>query len=479
MSQSQSQEFHPKKEVEIKFFRLLPPIQNTSYQNITGYYHNLDSIESQDYPLQNKFQNFDIISPSFFSNQNFLSLFPNFGRVYHQDILEGLLLFKNKSNHEVTLKNLEVCIIVDEKMETKTKKLKIFLDIKLPKEGVVLDKYEVYSIKFFNKLEFASKYTIFIELKVKSATYDYQYNEAKQKNLIKDEKDFIIDGESVEISISKKLTFDVNYPFRIHEKFYNYQMNTCFIEMKIINKTIYPLMLADIYLFPKSSPTQKFTLVDSLEKISQNQSQKLFDFDPSIPPSSQPPHPIPSSKFLTLQSDEEITVLFKITEPDLFYNEEKYVLNINWLNLFDTNEKQFFYEFSNGLNTYNNYYKLTVVEKPEKPIILNQNFKIILKVETKNPNKKYIISLSQEALRDNDKSNDKEIEIIDIKEKDIELNKDKIQDYFILICKSDILGRVYLPRLKFLLYEDNNNNPTGNVFDALISFNCIQQNDNS
>ena len=238
-------------------------------------------------------------------------------------------------------------------------------------------------------------------------------------------------------------------------------------------------MLADIYLFPKSSPTQKFTLVDSFEEISQNQSQKLFDFDPPIPPSSQPPHPIPCSKFLTLQSDEEITVLFKITEPDLFYNEEKYVLNINWLNLFDTNEKQFFYEFSNGLNTYNNYYKLTVVEKPEKPIILNQNFKIILKVETKNPNKKYIISLSQEALRDNDKSNDKEIEIIDIKEKDIELNKDKIQDYFILICKSDILGRVYLPRLKFLLYEDNNNNPTGNVFDALISFNCIQQNDNS
>ena len=46
-----------------------------------------------------------------------------------------------------------------------------------------------------------------------------------------------------------------------------------------------------------------------------------------------------------------------------------------------------------------------------------------MKVETKNPNKKYIISLSQEALRDNDKSNDKEIEIIDIKEKDIELNK--------------------------------------------------------
>ena len=62
-------------------------------------------------------------------------------------------------------------------------------------------------------------------------------------------------------------------------------------------------------------------------------------------------------------------------------------------------------------------------------------------------------------------------EIIDITEKKIELNKKTPENNFILICKSDVLGYVYLPRLKFLLYEDNNNNPTGNVFDALLSFN--------
>lgn len=97
--------------------------------------------------------------------------------------------------------------------------------------------------------------------------------------------------------------------------------------------------------------------------------------------------------------------------------EEKYILNIKWLNLFDVNEKDYIYEFSNTLNTYNNYYKITVLEKPEKNIIINENFKIILKLETKNINNNYIISLSQETLRDNDKSNDKEIEIIDITEK--------------------------------------------------------------
>ena len=466
MSQS-SQEFKPKKEVEIKFFRLLPP-NLSSFSSLSGIYHNIDSVESPESILENKFSNFDINTESSFTTQDLFSFLPYFGRIFHKEILEGLLTFKNKAEHEVTLKSLEVSVMIDEKPETKTKYQKNILDIKLPKEGVILDKGEVYSVKFCSNLEFSSKYSILIELKVRSATYDYQYNEAKQKNLVKDEKDFIVDGENVEIPISKKLTFDVIYPFKVLEKFYNYQMNTCFIELKIINITIYPLTLTDLYLCPKTNTNLKLVLVDGLQEISQNQSQNLF---PGINPQS----PIPASKFLTLQPDEEVSVLFKITDPSLFLNEEKYILYINWLNLFDINEKEFNYEFSNTLNTFNNYYKITVLEKPDKNININENFKIILKVETKNPNKKYIISLSKEALRDNDKSNDRELEIIDIKEKKIELNKNTPENQFILICKSDVLGHVYLPRLKFLLYEDNNSNPTGNVFDALLSFNCVQK----
>ena len=474
MSQS-SQEFKPKKEVEIKFFRLSPPVLVTS-PPLSGIYHNIDSIEDPENIIDNKFTNFEINTLSPYTNQSLFSLSPSFGRVFHKEILEGLLTFKNKSDHEITLKTLEGSILVDEKSETKTKNQKYILDIKLPKEGIILDKSEVYSMKFVCKLEFASKYTIYIELKVKSATYDYQYNEAKQKNLVKDEKDFIVDGESVIIPISKKLTFDVIYPIKVYEKFHNYQMNTCFIELQIINISIYPLTLTDLYLNPKSKPEEKLLLVDSLQELSKNQSQNLFS---DLNFQSNSSDFIPSSKYLTLQPDEEMNVLFKITDSSLFLEEEKYILNIKWLNLFDINEKDYIYEFSNTLNTYNNYYKITVLEKPEKNIIINENFKIILKLETKNINNNYIISLSQETLRDNDKSNDKEIEIIDITEKKIKLNKDIPQNNFVLICKSNVLGNVYLPRLKFLLYEDKNSNPTGNVFDALLIFNCIQKKENN
>ena len=43
-----------------------------------------------------------------------------------------------------------------------------------------------------------------------------------------------------------------------------------------------------------------------------------------------------------------------------------------------------------------------------------------------------------------------------------------------LICKSDIIGNVYLPRLKFVLYEDNNNNHIEKVYDTLLFFNCVE-----
>jgi len=301
MSQS-SQEFVPKKEVEIKFYRLFPPLMNSS-PPLSGIYHNIDSIEDSECILENKFSNFDINTQPEFSNQNIFYLSQSFGRVFLNEILEGLLTFKNKSDHEVNLKSLEVTIIVDEKPETRTKKQKYILDIKLPKEGIILDKSEVYSVKLINKLEFSSKYTIYIELKVRSATYDYEFNEAKQRNMVKEIKDFTIDGESIEISITKKLTFEVAYPFKATEKFHNYQMNTCFIELKIANTSIYPLTITDLYINPKSKEDTKLLLVDSLQEISINQSQSLFsDNDKSTS--------ISASKYLTLQPEEEMNVLF-------------------------------------------------------------------------------------------------------------------------------------------------------------------------
>ena len=381
-------EFKPQKDIEIKFLRLLPPNLNTSNIPLNGLYNNIDNIEEDtENILQNKFSNFNITSPTSVNIENLFSLSSLFGRVFLKEKLEGLIMFTNISNHEVVLSKLDISLTIDEKIETKTKKQKRYLDIKLPKEGVVLDKKEVYTVKFESILNFVTKYTIFIDLKVRSSVYDNQYMLAKQRNMIKDSgKEYDVIGENtIEIPNCKKLTFDVNYPFKTIEKFHNYQMNTCYIEIKIINNSIYPLTLTDLYLSPKTKPDLKISPIDNLQELSKNQAQFLFEQNNM---NNNKELDIINSKYLSLQSEEETSVLFQISEPSLFFDEDKYVLTINWLNLFDTLEKSYIYEFSNTLNTFNDYYKITVIQKPDKNIIKNENFKIILKLETKNPKKK-------------------------------------------------------------------------------------------
>ena len=225
--------------------------------------------------------------------------------------------------------------------------------------------------------------------------------------------------------------------------------------------------ISDIFLtnINNQEKINKIKLVQSLEEINNNE---LIPLDKSLINISS------NTKYITLESEEEINLLYKITDPDIFNNEQNFDLEINWLNLFDARPKKFIYEFTNKLKTYNKYYKISVIEKPEGNIIKNKNFNIKLKIETKNVQKKYIITLRQDHMKDNDKSSDREIEIIDIVNKKIELNSQKPSDNFLLICKSDIIGNVYLPRLKILVLEDGGINQSGNTFDTLLFFNCVE-----
>ena len=44
---------------------------------------------------------------------------------------------------------------------------------------------------------------------------------------------------------------------------------------------------------------------------------------------------------------------------------------------------------------------------------------------------------------------------------------------FVLICKSNNLGKVYLPKLKLSLYEKNKTTPIEFIYKQLLSFNCV------
>ena len=471
-----TQELKIPKDIEIKFYRLSLPLFNDSNQPLSGIYHNIESIEDKNFPLKNIFSNFDVSRN--ISIDNLFTLSSSFGKVFLNEKLDGLITFSNASENFITIKDLEITIIVESKPDSKPNKK--ILDIRLPPDGVQIKPKQAHTVKMSISLDYVSKYTIDINLRTRSSAYNTQFNMLKLQGLVKDfTKEYHIVNGNVETFNNKRLTFDVNYPFKINEKFHNYQMNICYIEIRIKNNTIYPLTIYTLSLIPKSkknlkisdlllsSSKEKITkipLVQSLEEINKNENENL---DKKIKNTFK-------SRLITIEPDEEINLLFKNSEPNLFGTETQYILEINWLNLFDPNPKKYTYEFSNNINTFNEYYKITVFEKPKGDIIKNQNFNVVLKLESKNPEKKYVISLNQEPLKDNDKSNDREIEIIDIIEKKIELNKEKQNGKFMLICKSDIIGNVYLPRLKFILYEENNINPIEKVYDTLLFFNCVE-----
>ena len=459
-----AEELKTPKDIEIKFHRLTPPILNTLSLPLSGVYNSLDVDESQDYPLKSKFRNFDIPSNNCVNMENLFSINNGFGKIFTNEKLEGIITLANLSDHQITVKDLKITLGVDEKIENnKIKEKEQSFDIKIPSTNSIIELHpkKGYPIKIKTQLNLASRYRIDINFHTRSSAYDNQYYKLKQRTIVKENNEYYtITGGSVEFFINKKLMFDVNNPFRITEIFHNSNINVCLIEIRISNNTNYPLTISDVLLTPKDKDDKRLELVQSLENIKKNYNQNL-----------------PDTKFLTMQPDEQIIILFKIDDINIINDEDKFKLYIKWLNFFDLMTKTFEYEFKNNLNTYNNFFKMSVVEKPEKDIIVNQNFKIVINLQTKNPKVKYMISLRQENLKENDKSNDREIEIIDIIEKKIELNSKTPSNNFALICKSDIIGSVHLPKLKFIIFEGNKMNPTEFIYDELLSFNCVSKND--
>ena len=471
------QELKLPKDIEIKFYRLSYPILNTSNLPLSGIYQP-EPLNSQ-FPFENKFTKFSIGNL-----ENFFSLNSSFGKVFLHEKLEGLIIFANNSDNHITIKDLDINIIIEPMKDSKKIQKKIS-DVKLPPSGIQIRPKNAFSVKMEIFLDIVGKYMIDINLRVRSSAYNTLYNTLKLKGKVRDSpKEFrIVDG-NVESLTNKKLTFDVNNPFIINESFHNKQLNECFIDIKIKNNTIYPITVCDLFLSPKIKKTQSSKISDILS-MEKNNNQEIINKIPLvqtleeinnnefIPLDKSINNIINNTKYTTLESDEEINLLFKITDSNIYNIEPIFILEIKWLNLFDAKIKKFLYEFPNQLNTFNKFYKISVIEKPEGNIIKGQNFYIKLKLETKNPQKKYVITLRQDIMKDDDKSSDREIEIIDIIEKKIELNSNKTFDNFMLICKSDIIGNVYLPRLKFLVLEDGGITQSGNTYDTLLFFNCV------
>ena len=449
-----NEEFKTPKHIEIKFQRLIFPPLNLDHIPLSGLYNPIDNIESPENALFNKFKYFNISSNKYPGIDNLFGVQNNFGKIFIGEYLEGIVILYNTSEFEIIIKDLKATIkLCEEKPENVPEPI----DVQIQNNSEILPSKQSYTFKIkTKKLYIPTKYRIDIYFHTKSASYDQIYQmqaKTKPKNAPKEhnEKFSIVNG-SVEFWIKKKLTFEVNNPFKINEKYHNYPNDKYIIEIIIFNCTLYALTILEIFLSLKDSK-EKILLVQDLEEIKCNKYSSNQN----------------DSKYLTLQPEEQIVVLFEIDKGYLYKDEKMFILNISWLNAFDFNPKSYTYEFSNLFCTYNEFFKISIKEKPSNDIILNQNFKVVINLESKKADKIYNINIKKEGKKNRD------IKIEEISDNNIELNPAFPSKNIALICYSDVLGNVNLPKLTFVLYEEDKNIPIEYFYENLISFNCVEK----
>ena len=434
------------RDLDIKCLRIVSPIFNNGIIALNGLYHDLSNIEDKNkFPLQNKMVNFSIPINDGINIGNAFTLSSKFGKVLSTEELEALLIFINKSNNDIELKDIKINVSTELKDNNNKLELKKF-SCNTPSNKIILKGLTSISFKLKFIIDSIAKYLIDITMICQSKNYDNIYRkEISSQQPIRNSTDKykIIDGK-VELNFSKRLTFETLFPVKTTERFFNNQMKECFIEETIINQSNRTLILFDMKLSCQSKPNEFFELING-----ENLTNIIIE--PSI----------------------ELNVIFKITDPNIFLNEKYFILQINWGNLFDINPKKFIKNIENGIDVYNSNFTLNIVDTPGKNILENQSFKVIFSLNKKSKIN-LVIFVEIESLKDNEKSNDREIEIIDIVDKKIELTNDKPLNTFCLICKSDVLGNVTLPKIKLTVFDSSNNEQLDiYAYEKLLTFNCV------
>ena len=444
------------KDIEITFIRLRKPDFNSLDLPLSGLYNSIDNIEYSNYPLKNKFKNFSFPSPGQIGVDNLFQLKNSFGKLYTEEILEGIIIIANISERDITIKNMEISLFFEKHQKT--------MAIPLPDKDstLFLSKSQSYLIKFKNYLKKSGKYSLDVKFWTKCDFYDQQYYITSQRNRIKYSDKYKIIGNHVEYYNNIIFNFSVHDPFEIKPIFKVNQMKEeFFIEINIKNKSTYNLTIPDLIIKPKQRNNLFLKPVTTLEELQLN-------IDDSNDTKSNINNLLQNSKIFTLQPEEELNILFKSQSKEIFLLEEKFIIYIKWLKILDFLPKNFEYEFNNELDIFNQYFYFMAIERPKGNIILGQNFPVIFQFVNKQPNLNLSLTISEH----NENKNENEIDI-QIKEYQFELNNLNQKYDVNIICKSEKIGIVKFPKI-IIKMINNIGNKEEYIYKDLLCFNCVE-----
>jgi hypothetical protein len=356
---------------------------------------------------------------------------------------------------------MEISLIFETQQKT--------LSITLPEKDntLFLSQNQSYSMKIKNYLKKKGKYSFDVKFWTKSWFYDQQYYALKQKVRIKESNKYKIIDNHVEYYNNKIFNFNVNEPFDIKTIFKMNQLKEeYFIELNIKNKSKYNLTIPDLIIKPKQRNNIFLKPISTLEEMQLN-----IDGSDSINNKENNNNIfLKNTKILSLQPDEELNLLFKSNSKEIFLLEEKFILCIKWLNIFDFSPKNFEHEFKNELEIFNEYFFFIITERPLGNIILGHDFPIVIQFVNKQPKRNLELTISEY----NKNKKDNEVHIM-IKEYKFELNE-KCQKYDVNItCKSDKTGIVKFPKIMVKLTDNDGKNILGEyIYKNILCFNCVE-----
>ena len=172
----------------IMFYRLRAPTLNSLFLPLSGLYNPIDNIESNEFIINNKFKCFDI--PNQFVNiENLFGLTSNSLKIFINESFEGLIIIVNKSEHEFSIKDLNIVITIDDK-EKQEEILKKEKEIKEKEESIKKEKNEIENEK--EKLKQEKDEMLKIQSKNKELEEKIKKNESESITKIKNENELKI-----------------------------------------------------------------------------------------------------------------------------------------------------------------------------------------------------------------------------------------------------------------------------------------------
>lgn len=417
--------------IDIKILRLQPPTTFISHTPLSGAYNDITINEDlSTYPLQSKLKHFDISTPHFPGYLNMFAINKSFGKAIYDDTFTSLIILYNQ--HPTQYTKISVPKLIKKVDNTDN----VINYLRLPSNerysqlrDKTMNPHDIEIIKFTEQINKYCKYAYTLSLNINP------YDIVREGN-----KDRKINHKA--LSLSKPFGFECFEPFTIKEKFYNMQMQRWCVELRVENKSKTTLMIKNVELHPE---TKKDNIVYPCLSDTQNTN-------------------------ILLQPDETFNYLLSTDNANGFLSSPSLSVNVNWRSMFNPQQKVAEKIIKNEFyNIDNNYFKLKVSETPST-VQVGSVFKVIFELVNKTTST-LLLTIDYEKHNEQDVIEDRCVEIVDVVDKHIEINKNDMNvKKFCVICKSHVVGNVGLPPL---VIKFNSKNQF--VYNKLLSFDCIEE----